>query len=74
MVFRNQSLREAVAEMNRYRVSPILLSDEASGELRISGTFRLDSPERFAETLTELFPLELAYSEDGSILLSPAGQ
>jgi ferric-dicitrate binding protein FerR (iron transport regulator) len=42
--------------------------------LRISGTFRLDSPERFAETLTELFPLELTYSEDGSILLSPAEQ
>lgn len=74
VVFRNQSLREAVAEMNRYRVSPIILSDEATRELRVSGTFRLDSPERFAETLTELFPLELTYSEDGSILLSPAGQ
>lgn len=67
--FDDAPLSEAVREINRYSVRPIVLVDVAAGRHRVSGTFRTGEPERFARTLTELFPVQLEPSADGRLLL-----
>lgn len=67
--FDDAPLSEAVAEINRYTVRPIVLADAAAGRNRVSGTFRVGEPERFARTVSELFPLHMESSADGRILL-----
>lgn len=70
VVFDDTPLSEAVDEINRYTLRPIRLADSASGRLRISGAFRIAEPERFAITMTEVFPLRLNKSENEYTLYS----
>lgn len=73
VAFHDTPLSEAVDEINRYTTQPIALVDAAAGRHRISGTFRVGDPERFARTVTELFPVALTSSADGrSMLVSRA--
>lgn len=67
--FDDAPLSEAVREINRYSARPIVLADAAAGRHRVSGTFRTGEPERFARTVSELFPLQLEPSADGRFLL-----
>lgn len=67
--FEDTRLSEAVEEINRYTSRPIVLADAEAGLHRVSGTFRAAEPDRFARTLSDLFPLTLS-SEDGQFVLS----
>lgn len=69
ITFKDTPLVDAVAEINRYAVRPILLKDAAAGRHRLSGTFRVGDPQRFARLMTELFPLEMDKSKDGDTVL-----
>lgn len=70
ITFKDTPLTDAVAEINRYASRPILLGDAAAGRHRLSGTFRVGDPQRFAQLMTELFPLKLEKTKDGSSLLT----
>lgn len=70
VAFDDTPLSEAVEEINRYTARPIMLADAAVGRNRVSGTFRVGEPDRFARTMSELFPVELTSSEDGRSVLS----
>lgn len=72
--FDDTPLSEAVREINRYSTRPIVLADAAAGRHRVSGTFRTGEPERFARTVSELFPLRLEPSADGGILLRTSAE
>jgi transmembrane sensor len=69
LMFDDTPLDVAVAEVNRYTTSSLVLADAAAATYRVTGTFRVGEPERFARTMTELFPLELARSDDGRVVL-----
>ena len=56
--FENASLAEAVAEMNRYSRTPIVIEDPEIARIRISGAFRTGQSQSFAEAITEAFPIE----------------
>jgi transmembrane sensor len=69
LVFNDRPLGEAVEEMNRYTMHPIVLADESSRDLRVSGVFNTSDPEHFAETIAETFALRLNRDQDGAVRL-----
>src|SRR5690606_30114367 len=69
LIFETERLSDALAEMNRYAQSPIVLDDPSIGELQVSGVFRTGQPAAFAHALEEYFPLRAA-DREGHIVLS----
>ena len=55
--FRDVTLEEAVAEVNRYSDIRIRVQDKALGQERLSGTFPAGEPEAFATSLELFLPL-----------------
>jgi transmembrane sensor len=62
--FDNTSLTDAVAEMNRYSPTKILIDDPAAADVRITGAFRTGQSYLFAQTVSEAFPLKVEQSGD----------
>jgi transmembrane sensor len=56
--FDNARLADAVAEMNRYSRTRILIDDPAAEDVRITGAFRTGQSYSFAQTVSEAFPVE----------------
>jgi transmembrane sensor len=69
LIFQDESLDSAVAEVNRYIREPLRVDDPRVAALRVSGVFRIAEVNRFAASMTELYPLEAHRQPDGSILL-----
>jgi transmembrane sensor len=70
VVFDNDSLEAAVAEINRYSSTHIELADPALGAYRVSGVFKAGNSESFIETLTGHYPIRVAERADGLIVLA----
>lgn len=68
--FRDVPLAEAVAEMNRYTQKPLVIRDDATGKLRVSGLFRTGDPGRFAAIVSELLPIRQRPLPNGAVELS----
>ena len=62
--FDNARLSEAVAEMNRYSPTKIVVDDPAAENIRITGAFRAGQSYLFAQTVGEAFPLNVEQSGD----------
>lgn len=58
--FDETPLPEAVAEMNRYSDTRIVLADARLADIRVSGVFRPGQSNTFVSALTELFPVRAA--------------
>jgi len=56
--FDDTPLSDAVAEMNRYNHTPIVLADPSLSDIRISGSFRAGQSWPFAEAIGEAFALK----------------
>ena len=69
LVFNDRPLSEAIDEMNRYTMNPIVLADESSRDLRVSGVFNTGDPEHFAQTIAETFALRLHRDQNGAVRL-----
>jgi transmembrane sensor len=69
VVFEDEPLSEAVAELNRYSAKPIVIGDPSISDLRVTGVFNTDQSDHFAQTLTEIFPLSATYdAATGTVL------
>jgi transmembrane sensor len=68
LIFESDRLADAIAEVNRYSSTPIVLADPAIGDLRISGVFRTGQPLAFAHALTLYFSIDAA-EENGATVL-----
>jgi len=68
LTFRDTSLADAVAELNRYNLRHIEIGDPKVGSLRISGTFRPTHYEAFVRLLREGYSLHVAERGDEIIL------
>jgi transmembrane sensor len=66
LVFDNVPLAQALAEAQRYRRAPIVLTDEALGRLRLTGVFPTNDPDRLLRLLPEVFPVEVSLLPDGT--------
>lgn len=62
--FDNMRLAEAVAEMNRYSRTRIVIDDPAAADIRITGAFRTGQSYSFAQTIGEAFPIEVEQNGD----------
>jgi transmembrane sensor len=71
--FENASLREAVAEMNRYSRVPIVLADETLAARRISGVFHTGDNLAFAQAVAALHGLSLDDQQAQIALAPPPG-
>jgi transmembrane sensor len=69
VVFHNERLADAVAELNRYGGPQLIVADEDAGKLMINGTFLTGRPEQFAGATREIFGLRVE-NRNGTILLS----
>lgn len=72
LVFDDTRLSDAVAEINRYTTKPIAIADSNVGAHRITGVFKTNDPEYFSRAMTEIFPIEMSRSADGSPVLRSA--
>ena len=70
LIFQDDSLAEAVAEMNRYVRQPILLQDARLRDLRISGAFRTGETDTFIEALELSFPVRVVERRSDAIVLA----
>jgi transmembrane sensor len=59
LVFEDEKLSDAVAEINRYTDKPIRLADRSIGEYRVTGVFKTNDPSHFASAMSEVFPVEV---------------
>lgn len=69
LMFRNQPLGAAIAEVNRYSPSKIELADQALGEAPVSGVFDTGDTDAFVAAISDLFDLEVAARDHEEILL-----
>lgn len=65
-IFDNQTLAEAVAEMNRYSTVKLKIADRNIAGLRLSGVYRVGDNAAFAYSVAKLLPVEVRL-RDGAV-------
>jgi transmembrane sensor len=70
--FNDDTLSEAVSEINRYVRTPIEIGDDGAASLHVSGVFRTGSADRFVAAVGQVLPIEARTMGDGHIQLSMA--
>jgi len=70
LMFSDEPLAAAVAEVNRYSRTKIVLADPALASLRISGVFRTGQITGFVAALETRFPLQIRRQSDHTIMLN----
>jgi transmembrane sensor len=74
LMFEDETLQQAIAELNRYSEHPLVAPEAAVRQLRFSGVFRVGQPERFAAIIQELLPVRVERGTGGeTLLLSKSG-
>jgi transmembrane sensor len=71
LMFRNQTLAEAVSEFNRYNARQIAIDDAAVANLKIEGNFRSTNVDAFARLLEEVYPVSVVQQESGEWRIVP---
>jgi len=71
IIFDDDTLAAAVAEVNRYSAKKIILSDPRLASLRMSGVFIAGHSDSFVETVTGNFPIKVTSDSDGRLVLTP---
>lgn len=69
VIFHGDSLAEAVAEMNRYGSTEMLL-EPSIASLRISGSYRTGDSQAFARSIATLLPVHVVMKDDKLLLES----
>jgi len=67
LVFDGTPLREAIAQMQRYRRAPIRLRDTRAGNLRLSGEYATASIDTLLDALSDVLPVRVRRQPDGAI-------
>lgn len=70
LILEDSSLEEAAAELNRYGAPRIVLADESTARLRLSGVFHIRDRGGFIESVTAAFPVEVVRQDADEIVLA----
>jgi transmembrane sensor len=68
LMFRDESLQEAIVEFNRYNVRKIVIQDPQIAALKIEGNFRATNVEAFVRLLENGFPVRAQAELDQIVL------
>jgi len=68
IIFRDDRMAEAIAEVNRYSINRLIVTDPRVANLRVSGAFAAGSTENFVAAVTAFFPVD-ARRAGGTIVL-----
>jgi transmembrane sensor len=71
IIFDDDTLATAVAEVNRYSSKKIVIADPRLASLRMSGVFIAGHSDSFVETVTGDFPIKVTQTANGQLLLVP---
>lgn len=71
LAFRDETIAQAITEMNRYTTRSLIVSDARVGAMRLSGVYRVGDPEAFARSLAVLLPVRVT-SDGDEIRISAA--
>jgi transmembrane sensor len=69
LIFRADSLGDAIQEVNRYSAVPLVVDDPAVARLKVSGIFPTANQEDFVAALETLYPLSAQKEPGGTIRL-----
>ena len=69
VILEETSLRDAVAEMNRYSVVKLAIENDALATLPVSGIFRVGDADAFASAVASLYGLEVV-KRSGEVVLA----
>ncbi len=72
IIFDNDTLANAVAEVNRYTAEKIVLADPRLESLRMSGVFIAGHRDSFLQTVAGNFHIKVSNGDDGRIVLTSA--
>jgi transmembrane sensor len=72
LTFHEDTLRDAVAEFNRYNSRKIVIEDAAVGDIRLSGKFRTNEYDAFVRLLEGGFPIHAQRLDQQIVLTSRA--
>jgi transmembrane sensor len=70
LVFENERLSSVVARVGRYGTRPIVIDDEQTSGMRISGVFHEGDVAGFVSTIVSYLPVRAREAADGSVRLS----
>jgi transmembrane sensor len=71
LMFRNQTLADAIVEFNRYNTRKFAIDDPTIGNLKIEGNFRATNIDAFARLLEEVYPVSVSRQGEGRLLIEP---
>ena len=71
VVFDSEPLAEAIAEIQRYTDSPIIVSDPAITQLPVGGRFKTDDLQGFLDGLQAALPVTIRRTADGVVYVDP---
>ncbi|GGE91259.1 FecR family protein [Sphingomonas prati] len=72
LAFRDETLAQATAEMNRYTDRTLVVVDPRAAAMRFTGLYRVGDPEAFARSLAVLLPVRVD-ADAGVIRISATG-
>ncbi len=72
LVFKDEPLASVVRRVGRYSEHRIVIADESTANLRISGVFREGDVEGFVSTVVSYLPVLAEHESDGSVRLGAA--
>jgi transmembrane sensor len=71
VIFDNDTLAEAAAELNKSSGRRLVVRDPRVAGLRVSGRFLTGDVERFAHIVAEIHPVRVARRDDGTVEILP---
>lgn len=69
VIFRDEPLGSAIARLNRYSRTPLVVEDPSIADIRISGVFQKGDSAAFARTVSEYYPVVVEDTHDEAIRL-----
>lgn len=69
LVFRDAALVEVVAELNRYLLQPLEITDSRIAAIRIAASFSLDEPQAVLDALPRFAPVRVQHQPDGRVFI-----
>ena len=69
IIFERTPLNQAVAEMQRYKTTPIVLTHAQLANLKISGTFNTNSSDDIIQLLPNILPVKVSHDANGTIYI-----